>query len=253
MARTIGDIQGMIALVPDSYSAFPSGMSVDTTKVMSNGVNETDFNENEVVSSSSRFPSDANKLYNPTDGTMRNDVPFPGPPWPSAPYQLDQQTLILQVQAFSPAGYPRKLNLTGALANTVLPALDTYVYRVVPDNSRPGPTRWYQLQLTVFPAPPGLSNMPQGLQPGVPQTILSGIVGPVDQNNNPCIFQYMDPSTGGKTTTFNDNIGMVNYRGVVVNMQVMALDATRKATLSTLRSEFFLRNNSQATITTGAI
>lgn len=254
MSRTVGDIQGMIALVPDSYSAFPSGMSVDTSKVVPNGVDPTDFSQNEVVSSSSRFPSDANVLYGGSNPTMKS-VPFPPAPWPSAPYQLDQQTLILQVQTFSPAGYPRKLNTSGSMANTVLPALDTYVYRVVPDSSRPdvGQTRFYQLQLTIFPAPAGLTNMPPNIQPGVPQTVLSGLVGPLDQSGNPAIFQYLDPVTGGKTTMFNDNVGMVNYRGVIVNMQVLALDAARKPTMTTLRSEFFLRNNSQATITTGAI
>lgn len=253
MSRTVGDIQGMIALVPDSYSAFPSGMSVDTDKVKSNGVDDTDFSQNEVVSSSSRFPSDSNVLYGGANPQMKS-VPWPSSPWPTRPYQLDQQTLILQVQTFSPAGYPRKLNTSGAMANTVLPALDTYVYRIVDDTSRPavGQTRWYKLQLTVFPAPAGLTNMPNGLQPGIPQTVLSGIVGPLDQAGNPAIFQYLDPTTGGKTTTFNDAVGMVNYRGVVVNLQVMALDANRKPTMTTLRSEFFLRNNSQATITTGA-
>lgn len=254
MSRTLGDIQGMIALVPDSYSNMPSGMTVDVAQVKSNGVDMDDLADNTIVSSSASFPSPANVLYSAQGKTapVMNTVPWPTAPWPNRPYVLSQDTLILQVQCFSPAGYPRRLNLAAPYNNTTIPALDTYVYRVVPDNSRPGPTRWYQLQLTVFPAPAGVSNMPVGLQPGIPQTVLSGLVGPLDQAGNPAIFQYIDPTTGNKTTSFSDAIGMVNYRGVVVNLQVMSVDATRRSTVSTVRSEFFLRNNSNATVTTGA-
>lgn len=194
MARTIGDVQGEVPPATDPYAAFPPGASVDVTKVQNNNVDPLSVVTGAAVSSSATFPSTVDFNY----GNPANPGVAPTPPWVGSwpwggggwanPYRLDARTLILQVQCFDNMGFPRKLD-NGTAAP--MPAMDTYVYKVVQDNTKPGPTKWYRLELACFPAPANKTNMPPGLRAGTPQVVLTNIVGPVDASDalkQPCVL-----------------------------------------------------------------
>lgn len=267
MARTIGDVQGEVPPASDPYAAFPPGQSVDTSKVQNNNVDPLAVVTGAAVSSSAVFPSSVDFNYgDPSNPGVSQSPPWVGAwPWGGGgvnnPYRLDAQTLILQVQCFDSMGFPRKLD-NGTSAP--MPAMDTYVYKVVEDvqkeNQDPGPTRWYRLELACFPAPANKTNMPTTMQPGVPQVVLSNIVGPVNQGDltgMPAVFQYMDQTrsplvlTSSFPTGGQNEQNLIAFRGIVVNLQVMNLDANRRASVSSVRSEMFLRNNATATIMGG--
>lgn len=267
MARTIGDVQGEVPPATDPYAAFPPGQSVDTGKVQNNNVDPLAVVTGAAVSSSAVFPSGVDFNY----GDPSNPGVAPTPPWVGAwpwggggvnnPYRLDAQTLILQVQCFDNMGFPRKLD-NGTAAP--MPAMDTYVYKIVEDFQKeaqdPGATRWFRLELACFPAPANKTNMPPTMQAGVPQVVLTNIVGPVntaDATAMPAVFQYMDQTrnplvlTSSFPTGSQNEQNLIAFRGIVVNLQVMNLDANRRASVSTVRSEMFLRNNATATIMGG--
>ena len=255
MARNLGDVQGTVMVASDPYSNFPPGPSGDRFQVQNNHVSMAQVQAGSACNSSCVFPSSADTYYNQANGTMYATIPTW--PWSASTnvndgsncpaYELSQDTLILQVQTFDQNGFPQMV--TGV---NHLPALDTYVYKVVPDTSRPGPPKYFQLQVSVFPAPAGLTNMPPAITPGQTQTVLSGIVGPLDANGNPAIFQYMNQSTNTITTNFTpgsiNEQDLVLYKGIIVNLEVVTIDAAGKAMVSPVRSEFYLRNNSSATI-----
>lgn len=261
MARNLGDVQGTVMVATDPYSAFPPGNSGDRFQVQNNNVSLAQVQAGTACNTSCVFPSSADSYYNATNGTMLNTIN--SWPWlnssnindgtPAPPYQLSQDTLVLQVQTFDADGFPRMVNLPGV--STRLPALDTYVYKLVKDTTRQGPPDYYQLQLAVFPAPTGLTNMAPGIAPGATQTIMTGIVGPLDSNGNPTIFQYVNQSSNTVTTNFVPGSvseqDLVLFKGVVVNIEMMTVDSVGKSVVNSVRSEFYLRNNSSATIMGG--
>jgi hypothetical protein len=258
MARNLGDVQGTVMVATDPYSSFPPGNSGDRFQVQNNNVSLAQVQAGTACNSCCYFPSAADTYYNQSTGTLYGTIGTW--PWASAnnindntacpPYELSQDTLVLQVQTFDGDGFPRMINGINRL-----PALDTYVYKIVPDTSRPGPTKYYLLQLAIFPAPAGITNMPVGMAPGSPQTIASNIVGPLDSNGKPAIFQYTNQSTNTVTTNFvpgslNEQ-DLVLFKGIVINLEMMNVDATGKAMVNSVRSEVYLRNNSSATIMGG--
>ncbi|MBX9571741.1 MAG: hypothetical protein K2X77_22810 [Candidatus Obscuribacterales bacterium] len=261
MARTLGDVQGEVMVATDPYSAFPPGPSGDGFAVHANNVSLQQVLNGSACNTSATFPSIADVYYNPTNGTELGQIAtWPWGGSPNAGYTLDDQTLVVQVQTFTPEGWPRMVQ-----GQNNLPALDTYVFRIVDDNDRNarlGPTRWYRLEVATFPAPGAWTNMPAGIQPGVPTTLLSGIVGPLDPaTQRPSIFRYITCQGGtvqsarnfvSGTTNFNDVSNLVNFKGVLMSVQVLSVDAQKRGTVTNLRSEFYLRNNSSATIMGGA-
>lgn len=129
---------------------------------------------------------------------------FPAAPWPPVPYKLGPQTLIVQQPVLysdssNPAnplnGFPIRL-LQGSISTSpAVPAVamecvDTLIYQLLPD---PDVAGQYILQVARFP---GLQQVPgnrtkPALNP--PQTVLKGVVGPIDPANPgpPAIFQYL--------------------------------------------------------------
>lgn len=104
--------------------------------------------------------------------------------------------------------------------------------------------------------------MAQGVQAGVPTVLLSGIVGPLDPaTQRPSIFRYITCQGGtvqsaknfvSGTTNFNDVSNLVNFKGVLMSVQILSVDGQKRGTVTNVRSEFYLRNNSSATIMGGA-
>lgn len=261
MARTLGDVQGEVMVATDPYAAFPPGPSGDGFAVHANNVSLQQVLNGSACNTSATFPSLADIYYNPTTGSELSRIS--SWPWggnPNTGYTLDDQTLVVQVQTFTPEGWPRMVQ-----GQNNLPALDTYVFRIVDDpdrNNRLGPTRWYKLEVAVFPAPGAWSNMAPGVQPGVPTVLLSGIVGPLDPaTQRPSIFRYITCQGGAVqsaknfvsgTTNFNDVSNLVNFKGVLMSVQILSVDGQKRGTVTNVRSEFYLRNNSSATIMGGA-
>lgn len=252
MARSVGDIQGTTLPTSSPYSEFPPGPSTDTFQTKGNTITVASVEAGTAVNRSAAFPSTGDPFYGP-NGTENAKTSWPWGGGINSPYRLSGDTLVIQVPSFDANGYPNAV-----LNGLRLAAVDTYVFKVVPDNTRPGPTNWFQLQMAAFPAPPNggtkRTNVASGLQAGVPVTILSGLVGPVDVNGNPVIFQYVKSSDNSSTTSFpagsqaeND---LVLYDGIVANLQIMSTgqNANQRATVSTLRSEMYLRNNASAQI-----
>ncbi len=261
MARTLGDVQGEVMVATDPYAAFPPGPSGDGFAVHANNVSLQQVLNGSACNTSATFPSLADVYYNPTTGSELSRIS--SWPWggdPASGYTLDDQTLVVQVQTFTQEGWPRMVQ-----GQNNLPALDTYVFRIVDDpdrNNRLGPTRWYKLEVAVFPAPGAWSNMAQGVQAGVPTVLLSGIVGPLDPaTQRPSIFRYITCQGGtvqsaknfvSGTTNFNDVSNLVNFKGVLMSVQILSVDGQKRGTVTNVRSEFYLRNNSSATIMGGA-
>lgn len=252
-ARTVGDVQGETLPTSDPFAGFPSGPSTDTFAIKGNTVTLAQVESGTATNRSAVFPSAGDPFYGPNGSQTIANWPWGG--GPNTGYRLAADTLVVQVPTFDANGYPNCVANTGQVLGQTLAALDTYVFKVVPDNSRPGPTKWFNLQMAAFPAPPDgatkRTNIASGITPGAPITILSGIIGPLDAQGNPVIFQYIKSSDNSINTNFaagsqaeND---LVLYNGVVANIQVMQL-GNPQATMTSLRSEMYLRNNSQAQI-----
>lgn len=267
-ARTFGDIQGTTMVATDPYWAAGNGPNVGY-KPIPNNVDMTKVTNGTAPAISGQFPCLADPYYNSswTNGIVTQTTPAPLPgavPWPwqnvalstaaGPPYQLSQDTLIVQAQTFDQFGFPRAI---AGLSR--MPALDTYVFKIVPDPTQPGPTKWFTLQMAVFPAgnlnSAGYTNKPSSLPAGIPVTLCTNIVGPVDTNGNPVAFQYVDNSTLPATlkTDFspgsaNERNLLGNFSGVICNLQLMKVDAAGKALVNTVRSEFYLRNNASAAV-----
>ena len=260
MARSVGDVQGTTLPTSNPFSEFPPGPSTDTFQTKGNTITVDSVETGTAVNRSATFPSDGDPFYGKNgfygSGKNAGGTP-PNYPWggsENSPYRLAGDTLIVQVPTFDANGYPN------AVVNGLrLAAMDTYVFKVVPDNTRPGPTRWFQLQMAAFPAAPNggtpRTNVPSGLRSSIPVTILSGIVGPLQPNTGePVIFQYVKSSDNSVTSSFPANSvaenDLVLYNGVIANLQIMTQGATNahKSTVTTLRSEMYLRNNATAQI-----
>lgn len=220
MARNIGDIYGQ---------GIPDG---DPPVV-------TDFGTN-------YFPAPKNPMYGagqaPTGG-------WPGSPWPTKPYVLSNQCLIVQVPIFDGNGFPLKWyeGAGNPPAESTLDNVDTYVYMVLPDPSDPGT---YMLQSACIQSPN--STKPSMIPP---KTILRGIVGPLDSTSQqPKVFQFLDVSgtpqdyVGATTPTYDGAVA--NFTGVIVNLEIKrdqeGATGKNKSTLG-IKSEIFMRNNTLAT------
>jgi hypothetical protein len=254
MARSLGDIQGDTMIATDPYAAFPPGPSGDAFAVQSNSVDLSQVEAGTACNISAKFPSSADYYYNASTGALFSTIGTW--PWSSSmtkgQYTLSEQTLILQVQCFDTSGIP--LVIAG---ETNLPALDTYVFNVLQDTTRSGPVPQYMLQMACFPAAAGITNMPTGMKPGVPVTLCTGIIGPLNTTTGlPSVFQYINSSDNSTQTNFDDSTGtgvaneddLILFKGVVVNVQVANTDGAGNTQDVALRSEFYLRNNSSATI-----
>lgn len=163
------------------------------------------------------FPGPGNWLY--------TSVPNGGWPanWGSTPYQINAQTLILQVPALLANsvedglnGVPLKIkegtSVNGVTAQADMEDLDTVVYKVVQDESV---SNIYSLQCARFP---GSYNQSKAINP--PQTLVKGIIGPLSSSSTgvPEIFSYIlktDPTTILKTPS-----SLAEIDGIRVDIEV---------------------------------
>lgn len=185
--------------------------------------------------------------------------------WPPPPYSLDPQTLILQVPILTSDsipgsttndffGFPTK-NSFGSDWN-----VDTYVYKVLADTSRPG-TGQFVLQKAVFP---GVNSTSQILSNN-PETLLTGIIGPIDPTQAPdptagtpapLVFQFISKSHplflgNGSSNAFvipsSTQPETVDLAGIVCTFEIYSdADSKRKDYVPrsfAVRNEMYLRGN----------
>jgi len=180
-------------------------------------------------------PNDPAASSTPTAG-------WPGSPWTTIPYALGPQTLILQQPAYylslsdfqnpqNPpqdplTGFPLILlagSITGGVPSVDTLYVDTVVYQLVKSTVNTGT---YELQVARFPGNPNSTNptLRQPLNP--PQTVLTGIIGPINPTDGtgiPCVFQYL---TGNGTIPAGmQTIEPISYPtapplGVSINLEV---------------------------------
>lgn len=258
MARNLGDIQGNMSMDAPSYvGAIGAGVTSDWQNAIAGTDPSYGLTDGANIMSAA-FPSAANPYY----PTLTN---FPSA-WGNPPYRLSSDTLVVQVPVFDNNGWPRANSYSSGGTTVYLPMTDTYVFKVVPDANRTqaNGVNFYQLQMAIWPAK-GLTgvtntNMPASMTAGTPITLVSGIVGPLDPADPTKIaaFQYVHrnsnytagPVDGPLQTNFvanganEDEIG--NFVGVMLNIQLMSMDAAHRASVMPLRTEMYLRNNSQA-------
>jgi hypothetical protein len=225
-----------------------------------------------ITRGSDLFPSPNDPIYGSATPSC---VQFPNN-WGTKPYKLSNQCLIVQIpitddhqdagttHALNSAtcGWPTAIQKNEIAANvpsTPQDNVETHVYMVVADPSNPG--QWL-MQYASFPGYQAANSgylqaaHNQGAANGTPQTILSGIVGPLDVNGNPKVFQFVDRTDA--TGTPRDSITpsadyAANYTGVVVNLEVQKTEGIKgKSNQSVpigVKMEVFLRNNALATST----
>jgi len=221
MARNIGDIYGQ---------SVPEGDPVVSV----------DFGTN-------YFPAPNNPMYGASQTPSGG---WPSSPWPTKPYILSNQCLIVQVPIFDDNGFPKKWPKdTGSPpAESNLDNVDTYVYMVLPDATKPGT---YMMQVACIASPNTTRPI---LNP--PRTILRGIVGPVDSVSQKLkVFQFLTVDGVpqdyiGSTQASYDGV-ISNYTGVVVNLEIkreQTEQTEKNSTTLGIKSEIFMRNNTLATI-----
>lgn len=255
-ARNIGELYGVaptpqarvVQPLPPGPQAHPE--AVDPTQIPSSNITD-----GSVTLVANYFPSSGDPLYGL--GGSRNVPSWPWGGSQASPYQVSSTCLVLQVPVFDINGYP--LSLPPAYSGAPpLSALDTYIYKAVSDPNQPGQ---YMLQMAYFPGPStpvnascpnGLTNMPSGTVPGTVSTIITGIVGPLD--NNPAsptygqlsLFQYVEKFQNSASSTVTP-LDLQNYSGVIVNLEIANTDGRGRTALLPVRSEMYMRNNVSAT------
>ena len=222
------------------------------------------------------FPSKGDPYYGTNSPPNLNAIPaslYGGvPPWSCPTHTLSQDTLVVQVPVFinsagqDPTQAPNQnlpyiwpATYTGAslasitaAAGTLVKtgtaeAVDTYVFKVVAD---PNNTGTFAIQEAAFPAnPPSFHPSNVKINLTKPATIASSIVGPFDSANKISIFSYIEKINNSDTVNPPDaNYITSDYNGVIVNFEVLKQQQGAKASVASFRSEYYLRNNSQAAL-----
>ncbi len=259
MARNLGDIQGNMSMDAPSYAgAIGAGVTTDWQSAITGTDPSYGLAEGANIMSAA-FPSAANPFY----------VTLPNYPaaWGNGPYRIGPDTLVVQVPVFDSNGWPRANPYITGGSTIYLPMTDTYVFKVVPDQARTqaNGVNFYQLQMAVWPArgAGGVvanTNMPASMTAGSPITLVSGIIGPLNPADPTKIaaFEYvhrnnayaLGPVNGPLQTDFSadgaNESELGNFVGVMLNLQLMSQDAAHRASVMPLRTEMYLRNNSQA-------
>lgn len=160
---------------------------------------------------------------------------FPTSPWPAIPYKLGPQTLIIQQPVYfddpnnlnNPKnGFPLRLATGSITASPPVPSypmeyVDTIVYQLIPD-SEPNTQGQFILQIARFSGRPAVTGtkLRQPLNP--PQTVLKGIVGPMDPSNPgvPVVFQYLRSPKEQTPLSAPDPGETMGLTGVSINFEV---------------------------------
>lgn len=213
--------------------------------------------------------------YNTGSATFpsANDPVYGGNVPAGGPYTLSPTTLVVQIPITdlhndaggahkinaNNLGWPTQVNVGGSIKDNV----ETHVYQIVPD---PQNANEWLMQFSSFPGAAVMDNNPPAPQqaysydPAVhrigPCTILKGIVGPLDSNNNPHVFQYLNRTApNAKPTDAPTGQFVAEYTGVVVNLEVRQHQESSKSRTDIslqpvgMKTEVFLRNNTLATST----
>jgi type II secretory pathway pseudopilin PulG len=230
------------------------------------------------------FPGASNPVYG------AGQAPPAGWPasWGPTPYQLSNTCLIVQVPignnhndsgtthawstnaallGWPTAIYPNTAAYTAAQraqgpgnppVGVPFDNVETHVYKVVADPDNAGE---YLLQWCSFPGYPVPGYLPAAHSMAKPQTILKGIVGPMDNGGNLKVFQFIDKTkpAGVAQDAISDTNGnpnpayVANYTGIVVNLEIRthteSVIGRKGISIQPVgfKTEIFLRNNAIAT------
>jgi type II secretory pathway pseudopilin PulG len=253
MGRSLGDVYGDLVQDPTSLIWYLQG--------------------------SDSFPSANDPVYGGTPPTTPTG-------WPAPPYRLGNQCLIVQMPVLDDhndtvslhqrnagaKGWPTMITTAegNPKPSNNVENVETHVYRVVPD---PANANEWILQYCSFG---GMTK--NGYQQSAhtfgPETILTGIIGPLDKNGQPKVFQFVKKTANTSTaisdvaanaesypsdTILPDGSHAAEYTGVVVNLCVRRHQTTtttrRDISLTPIgfKLEVFLRNNALATSTNNTI
>lgn len=238
MARSVGDLYGPLPVPSQSMIATgtPNGPTNNISVVTTSSTTVQSLENGTATLSSASFPASGDPAWG------SGQVPSGGWPWPNLrfPYTLSQRTLIIQVPIFSSESQPKPgypMAISGPVVN--IEAVDTYVYQVIDDIANPGQ---FLLQVAGFPGQGSTMQVN-----ATPQTILRGIVGPLDANAQPVTFQYLSGSSATPQTTVADS-AVPSISGLVVNFELLRSGQGPQPSTIGLKSEVYMRNNSQSTV-----
>jgi prepilin-type N-terminal cleavage/methylation domain-containing protein len=221
------------------------------------------------VVGSSKFPSTSDPIYG-------SSAPSAPTGWPAPPWTLSNQCLVVQIpvlddhadtggkhfRSTTALGWPTQIPAIGAAPPQ--DNVETHVYRVVADANNAGE---YTLQYCSFAGAQAAGATGTGFtgyQPSAhntlatgarAETLITGIIGPLDSNGLPKIFQFVNPKNSDLPIDSipNNGLDVAEYTGVVCNMEIrrhQSMGTTRKDISLTpigMKLEVFLRNNALAT------
>lgn len=184
------------------------------------------------------FPSANNPIY----GTGL-------PAGASTSYQIDDNTLIIQIPVFNNKGWPT--SLPTAVDPKQRRNVDTIVYEVSQDPTQDASAQTkYVLKRTFFAGIHDTNQIPN-VNPGQTicpaQTILTGIIGPLDKNSGkPQIFQALDqlnPGANPVPLSLLRNYSLPRINGIVINIEIQrSQSASKNTSTASYRSEILIRN-----------
>lgn len=183
--------------------------------------------------------------------------------WPNPPYMLNGQTLILQIpiRGSGANGGMNGIPQIDSARNKY--AVDTYVYKVLADNLNPG-KGMFVIERAYFPGPrTNLCNAADSIASNQPQTVLTGIVGPIDLSlptdpiagtappqiftylvptlPNPPIYNTTTPEVDPKFNSFDLPYSGVGISCEIVDSSSTNIKVTNKSTA--IRNEFYKRSS----------
>jgi type II secretory pathway pseudopilin PulG len=212
------------------------------------------------------FPSANDPIYaggaTPAGGVWPTTWPTDACPNPGR-YLLSNRCLIIQVPVYDSNGWPTQIPVSNPyVAGLPTPMqgnqanVETHIYRVLDDPANPGQ---YLLQLFVAPGRAAPGYVPAEHTFG-PQTLVKGIVGPKNAQNEPAIFQFIarrgslddtNPSGQPQDSIPEASPGvkrLANFTGIIVNLEVTRSDYGRsKPVTLAFKQEVFIRNNAMST------
>lgn len=167
----------------------------------------------------------------------------------STSYQMDDNTLIIQVPVFNNKGWPT--SLPAAVDQRQRRNVDTIIYEVSQDPTQDttGQTK-YVLKRTFFAGIHDTNQIPN-VNPGLnicpAQTVLTGIVGPLDKNSGkPQIFQaldQLDPGANPVPLSLLRTYSLPRINGIVINIEIQrSQSASKNTSTASYRSEVLIRN-----------
>lgn len=243
-ARSVGDYYGVVQPPTLRVVDDLNGNDVTTDIQVFHGENlpAGEVEAGTLTLSSPQFPAPGNPQYDTNNATISGWLDGQ-----AAPYTLGNNCLILQEPIFTATGFPRAYN---AGSQQPIECLDTWVYKIVPD-TRPDHPNEFILQCAGFPGPG--STMPANLRLR-PQTLLTGITGPMGPNNVPRIFQFLEASSQDPIDTVQwDRVKDIS--GLLVHLEIRRQQASANANqvggqqaYVAFKQEIYLRNNSLTTI-----